>query len=47
MPCVIAETGDWIAVASEGIAVHSAFGAEAEQADFRELGVGRVATWTL
>jgi glutamate synthase domain-containing protein 1 len=47
MPCVIAETDDWVAVASEGIAVHGAFGADAEQAEFRELGVGRVATWTL
>ena len=26
MPCVIAETDDWVAVASEGIAVHGAFG---------------------
>jgi hypothetical protein len=47
MPCVIAETDEWVAVASEGIAVHGAFGADAERAAFRELGVGRVATWTL
>jgi glutamate synthase domain-containing protein 1 len=47
MPCVIAETDDWVAVASEGIAVHGAFGKAAERASFRELGVGRVASWTL
>src|SRR5690242_4026149 len=48
MPAVIAECDAWVAVASEGIAVHQAFGEEAAgQAEFRELGVGRVATWTL
>jgi hypothetical protein len=45
---VIAECDDWVAVASEGIAVHQAFGEDvAGAAEFLELGVGRVATWTL
>jgi glucosamine 6-phosphate synthetase-like amidotransferase/phosphosugar isomerase protein len=47
MPAVIAECDDWVAVASEGIAVHQAFGEAAEEAEFRELGVGRVQTWAL
>ena len=47
MPCVIAETDDWAAVASYGLAVHEAFGRAAEDADFSELGVGRARTWTL
>ena len=47
MPCVIAETDEWVAVASEGIAIHGAFGRDAESARVRELGVGRVATWSL
>ena len=47
MPAVIAETDDWVAVASEGVAVHQAFGEAAEAAEFRELGVGRAVMWTL
>jgi methylamine---glutamate N-methyltransferase subunit A len=47
MPGIIAETDDWVAVASESIAVHQAFGEAAEQASFRELGVGRAVMWTL
>jgi methylamine---glutamate N-methyltransferase subunit A len=47
MPAVIAETDEWVAIASEPIAVHEAFGEQAEQASFRELGVGRAVMWTL
>ena len=47
MPGIVAETDDWVAVASEPIAVHQAFGEAAEQASFRELGVGRAEMWTL
>jgi methylamine---glutamate N-methyltransferase subunit A len=47
MPAVVAETDHWVAVASEAIAVHQAFGAEAEQAAWSEVGVGRALMWTL
>jgi glutamate synthase domain-containing protein 1 len=47
MPGIVAETDEWVAVASEPIAVHQAFGDAAEQASFRELGVGRAEMWTL
>jgi glutamate synthase domain-containing protein 1 len=47
MPGVIAETDDWVAVASEPVAIHQAFGDAAEDAHFRELGVGRAEMWML
>jgi methylamine---glutamate N-methyltransferase subunit A len=47
MPGVIAETDEWVALASEPIAIHQAFGDAAEDADFRELGVGRAEMWML
>ncbi|MGN6378262.1 MAG: class II glutamine amidotransferase [Gaiellales bacterium] len=44
-PCLIAETGDWVAVVSEGIALAGAFG---DQIDFDtfELAGGEARAWT-
>jgi methylamine---glutamate N-methyltransferase subunit A len=44
-PCLIAETDDWVAVVSEGIALAGAFG---DQVDFRavELAGGEARAWT-
>jgi methylamine---glutamate N-methyltransferase subunit A len=44
-PCLVAETDDWVAVVSEGIALAGAFGDEAEIETY-ELGGGEARAWT-
>src|SRR3972149_867403 len=44
-PCLVAETDDWIAVVSEGIALAGAFGDEAEIHTY-ELPGGESRAWT-
>ena len=44
-PCLVAETDDWVAVVSEGIALAGAFGDEAEIHTY-ELQGGEARAWT-
>lgn len=44
-PCLVAETDDWVAVVSEGIALAGAFGDEAEIQTY-ELAGGEARAWT-
>lgn len=44
-PCLVAETDDWVAVVSEGIALAGAFGDEVEIHAY-ELGGGEALAWT-
>ena len=44
-PCLVAETDDWVAVVSEGIALAEAFGDDADF-DTYELAGGEARAWT-